>query len=112
MVNTLYSPFNGTYSLDFRDNARIKSITISHNGQTTGTVEVSFNSGSQPTTNDTNGVIAGCFIVLGAPQSFTVLLDESVDAGERVYLHVSTANQVRVFINTDAVSAKPSPRRR
>jgi hypothetical protein len=114
MVNTLYLAAAGTASLDFRDAGNIVGVTISTNSAAIGSIEVSFNSSSSFATNDTTGVIAGAVVAASGldPAAFYEMT-EPVDVGERIFLHNSAANVVRVFIYTDSKSsARAATRRR
>lgn len=114
MVNTLYLSTAGTASLDFRDKGTITGICIMWKDVAVGAGEVSFNSSSSLTTNDTTGVIAGVLsnaTAVANGQYFP--LQEPVDVGERIFLHVTGAlNETRVFIMTDSAPSRPSTRRR
>lgn len=115
MVHTLYIATAGTVSLDFRDPGRITCVVISSADAAAGGAELSFNSSAQLTTNDTTGTIAGLVLQGNAngPPVAVFHLDESVDAGERIYLHVTgAANATRAFICVSGAGTRASSRRR
>ena len=114
MVNTLYLGGAGTASLDMRDDGNIIGIGISCTNAAAGSLEVSFNSSSSFTTNDTTGVIGAQVLDgVGSGGQMTYLaMKEPVSVGERVFLHLSGANIARVLIFTDTAAARPATRRR
>ena len=113
MVHSLYIAAAGSVSLDIRDDAKITAIVIAANDQAPGGAEVSFTSTAQLTTNDTTGVLAGLPLAGSlAPATMMYVMNEPVEAGERLYLHVTGANACRAFVYTDRAGARPSTRRR
>ncbi len=115
MVNTLYLVGAGTVSIDMRDAGNIVGVTITGNDASPGACEVSFNSSSSLTSNDTTGVICGAQFTgtAGSPLSFNSPMKEPVDVGERIFLHqTGVANTVRVFLYTDADTKRAAVRRR
>lgn len=115
MINSLYIATAGTVSLDFREDGNITGIMLSCANVAVGAVEVSFNSSSSFTTNDTTGVVCGT-IADGAGSTIVselAGLSEPVQVGERIFLHVTGAlNVTRVFIFTDSKSQRAATRRR
>jgi len=114
MTNTMYIAAAGTVSFDFREAGTIIGVAIVTNDAAAGACELSFNSTAQLTTHDTNGVVAGLTFTATGAQTVYVSppMSEKVDAGERLYLHVTGANVVRAFIHTDSTGERRPPRRR
>jgi hypothetical protein len=114
MVNSLYIGAAGSVSLDFRDAGKITTIVLVTNDGATGAIEVSFNATAAFTTHDTTGVVGGLILGGGGNgQRLVFPLNESVDVGERLFLHVSGAlNTARAFVHTDSAAVRASARRR
>jgi hypothetical protein len=113
MVNTLYLAAPGTISIDMRDAGNIVGISISCSDAAGGSVEVGFNSSPSYTTTDTTGVIAAAIYSgngFSGNQYFE--MKEPVDVGERIFLHNSALNAVRVLVYTDAATVRAPTRRR
>jgi hypothetical protein len=115
MVNKLFLSLAGTASLDFRDNGKITAVSVSWSGGGSGGWELSFNSSSQISTNDATGTILnGTIPSAAASNGFaSLLMNETVDAGERVFLHLTGVGAAATAtIITDSATVKASPRRR
>ncbi len=114
MINSLYIASAGSVALDIREDGKITGITIVGVDALNGGAEVSFIAGPHLSTHDAIGVLAGVIYAgAGNPLVHRVELDEPVQAGERLYLHVAGAgNATRAFIHSDARSTRPARVRR
>jgi hypothetical protein len=114
MVNSLYAGGPGSVSLDFREDGHLVGLFLTVNDLAVGAVEVSFNSSSSFTTNDTSGVIGGAVLnAAGIQVGQMISLKEPISVGERIFLHLSGAGNIcRVFLYTDGGVARPASRRR
>ncbi len=109
MINKLFSTVTGTVSLDIREPGSITAIMISAQVPTavTAEIEVSFNSTAQFQTNDATGILASVNLpaVIGAQANVVLQLSEPVDAGERIYLHISGSPRTSATIVTSTTGS-------